>query len=81
MIWGKTTEEKRAAEREWRPAFAYLPTELSDGRWIWWRPYFVRFSKVPPEGGPGCYLRDQLQRVQAVPESKDPDRLPPPPKH
>ncbi len=39
MIWGRTTEEKKAAKRKLhlsRIKFIWFPDQMEDGRWIWW---------------------------------------------
>lgn len=38
MRWGKTLEQQQQRyvdEREWHPAFLWLPARLIDGRWCW----------------------------------------------
>lgn len=34
MVWGSRTADKY----QWRPAFAWLPSKLTDGRWVWLEP-------------------------------------------
>jgi hypothetical protein len=39
MRWGMTTSEtKRYRERE-RRRFAFLPTQMDNGEWVWWEDY------------------------------------------
>ena len=63
----------------WSQRFAYLPAQMSDGRWIWWQTYFTRTSRHPINGGPGILIRPAIQKVARIPEPKS-IPLPRPPK-
>lgn len=76
MIWGLSYDERRAREEEWALRFAFFPVRLSDGRWIWWEPYYSRISSKCWRGGPGLAMRRYVQRVVEVPRVAD---TPPPP--
>lgn len=80
MILGETKTQKRDRLSAWVEAFAYLPTKLSDGRFIWWETYFVRYSGRSFDNGPGVFMRRFWQRVKDVPEAFDFENNPPPPR-
>ena len=63
----------------WSRRFAYLPAQMSDGRWIWWQTYFTRTSRQPINGGPGILIRPTIQKVARIPEPRS-IPLPRPPK-
>ena len=80
MIFGKTRQQQQEARETWTQAFAYCPVELWDGRWVFWQPYWTRFSKTPPGGGPGILMQPVTQNVHEPPEDRPPSSPRPPKK-
>ena len=45
MIWdGKTFEQKMELRYAWQYYFAWWPTQLSTGKWIFWKHYEARLQ-------------------------------------
>lgn len=80
MIWGETTEQAAQRRESWQRAFAWIPVQLWDGRWCWWCYYWVRTSRLSPNGDPGVFLSEQVQRLLEIPEVPAKRDQPPPPK-
>lgn len=79
MIFGKTKQQQQEARETWRQAFAYCPVELWDGRWVFWQPYWTRFSKTPPDGF-GVFMQPVTQNFLELPEQLRPTTPKPPKK-
>ena len=54
----------------WTRRFAYFPTKMWCGEWIWWRTYLVRKSRQPVCGGEPIYMRAIIQRMERIPEPR-----------
>jgi len=63
MIFGKTHEERLAAQDAWVIRFAYVPVRLHDGRWLWRQSFRRRFSSSDPAGRAGRSLGRRVQRM------------------
>lgn len=65
MLLGKTEEEKRTPDSEWREAFAFLPVRLWSGQWLWLEWYKWRRSDDDPENpGRKATIYKYIQRMQ-----------------
>jgi len=68
MIVGRSVEDRLAHRRAWKRRFAWVPVRLFDGRWLWWRRYWVRTSTAHPYDPHAAFLRAEVQRVAERPE-------------
>lgn len=67
MIWGRTNAEVAAERDEWKPAFAWVPVRLWDGRWLWWEPYVWRDGQLVP-GTLGVLMFEVTMRFRSLDE-------------
>jgi len=75
MMWGETNEERRRRRQTWRKGYAWLPTLMFTGEWVWLEPYWERTVDFRP-----VRFRSYEVGVEAIKRPWERMERPPPPK-
>jgi len=79
MQWsGETENQWKTRTLEWHRAFAVLPTQMDNGKWVWLEPYWIRRMPVP-----NGWRWDRQEWAHGIMPLPDPPmtRPPPPSRH